>query len=113
MAERGLKRPVTEDNKVPDGPQVPGGGQQMPGGQQEPGGRQLAVPDGPQVPGGGQRMPERLTIGTTKAFERNYPFPYTKTQIVSETIYVCTKGSQWALANEVLVLRCRAQTRVS
>ena len=75
------------------------------GGQQEPGGSQLAVPDGPQVPGGGQQMPERLTIGTRKAFEKNYPFPYEKTQIGSETIYVCTKGSQWARTNEVLVLR--------
>ena len=76
------------------------------GGQQEPGGSQLAVPDGPQVPGGGQQMPERLTIGTKKAFEKNYPFPYEKRQIGSETIYVCTKGSEWARTNEVLVLRC-------
>ena len=76
------------------------------GGQQEPGGSQLAVPDGPQVPGGGQQMPEHLTMGTKKAFEQNYPFPYEKTQIGSETIYVCTKGSQWARTNEVLVLRC-------
>ena len=60
------------------------------GGQQEPGGSQLAVPDGPQVPGGGQQMPERLTIGTKKEFEKNYPFPYEKKQIGSETMYVCT-----------------------
>ena len=26
--------------------------------------------------------------------------------IGSETIYVCTKGSEWARADEVLVLRC-------
>ena len=32
-------------------------------------------------------MPERLTIGTRKAFENNYPFPYEKIQIGSETIY--------------------------
>ena len=51
-------------------------------------------------------MPERLTIGTKKAFEKNYPFPYEKKQIGSETIYVCTKGSEWARTNEVLVLRC-------
>ena len=31
-----------------------------------------------QVPGGGQEMPEHLTIGTKKAFERNYAFPYQK-----------------------------------
>ena len=51
-------------------------------------------------------MPEHLTIGTKKSFQNNYPFPYEKTQIGSETIYVCTKGSQWARTNEVLVLRC-------
>ena len=55
-------------------------------------------------------MPERLTIGTTKAFEKNYPFPYEKRQIASETIYVCTKGSEWARRNEVLVLRCERGT---
>ena len=51
-------------------------------------------------------MPERLTIGTRKAFENNYAFPYEKKQIGSETIYVCTKGNEWARSNEVLVLRC-------
>ena len=65
---------------------------------------------GEQVPGGGQQMPERLTIGTKKAFEKNYPFPYEKKQIGSETIYVCTKGSEWARTNEVLVLRCETGT---
>ena len=75
------------------------------GGHQEPGGSQLAVPDGPQVPGKSQRMPEHLTIGTQKAFDNNYAFPYQKTHIGSETIYVCTKGSQWARTSEVLVLR--------
>ena len=74
--------------------------------EQEQGGSQLAVPGGPQVPSGGQQMPEHLTIGTKKAFEKNYPFPYQKTQICSETIYVCTKGSEWAREGEVLVLRC-------
>ena len=61
---------------------------------------------GQQVPGGGQEMPERLTIGTKKAFERNYAFPYQKKQINAETIYVCNKGSDWARKDEVLVLRC-------
>ena len=51
-------------------------------------------------------MPEHLTIGTTKAFARNYAYPYEKKQIGPETIYVCTKGSEWARTNEVLVLRC-------
>ena len=55
-------------------------------------------------------MPERLTIGTRKAFENNYAFPYEKKQIGSETIYVCTKGSEWARSNEVLVLRCEMGT---
>ena len=55
-------------------------------------------------------MPERLTIGTQKAFEKNYPFPYEKKQIGSETIYVCNKGSDWARSNEVLVLRCENGT---
>ena len=64
------------------------------------------VPDGPQVQGRGQQMPERLTIGTRKAFEKNYPFAYEKKHMGSETIYVCTKGSEWARTNEVLVLRC-------
>ena len=58
-------------------------------------------------------MPERLTIGTQKAFENNYPFPYEKKQIGSETIYVCTKGSEWARGNEVLVLRCEGETWIA
>ena len=66
--------------------------------------------EGEQVPGGGQQMPERLTIGTKKAFEKNYAFPYEKKQIGSETIYVCNKGSDWARSNEVLVLRCENGT---
>ena len=70
----------------------------------------MAVPEGSQlaVPGGSQLavpMPEHLTIGTKKAFDNNYPFPYEQRQIGSEQIYVCAKGSQWARQNEVLVLR--------
>ena len=74
--------------------------------QQEPGGSELALPDGQQVPGGGEQMPERFSIGTSKAFQNNYAFPYEKRQIGSEIIYVCSKGSRWARRNEVLVLRC-------
>ena len=70
--------------------------------QQSTGGSQLAVPDGPPVADG----PQRLTIGTQKAFERNYPYSYEKKIIDLETIYVCTKGSEWARTDEVLVLRC-------
>ena len=55
-------------------------------------------------------MPEHLIIGTQKAFEKNYAFPYEKKQIGSETIYVCNKGSDWARSNEVLVLRCENGT---
>ena len=55
-------------------------------------------------------MPERLIIGTKNAFEKNYPFEYEKKEIGSETIYVCTKGSEWARTNEVLVLRCETGT---
>ena len=42
--------------------------------------------------------------------KRTTPFPYEKRQIGSETIYVCTKGSEWARAREVLVLRCETGT---
>ena len=59
---------------------------------------------------GGEQMSERLTIGTQNAFEKNYPFSYEKKQIGSETIYVCTKGNEWARGNEVLVLRCEGET---
>ena len=55
-------------------------------------------------------MPDRLIIGTQEAFERDYAFPYEKKKIGSETIYVCTKGSDWARSNEVLVLRCENGT---
>ena len=127
-ADGGEQGPGGSQLAVPDCLQVPGGDQQMP----QDG--QLAVPDGQQVPGGDQQMlqdgqlavpdgqlavpdgqlavqmPERLTIGTKKAFEKNYPFPYEKKQIGSETIYVCTKGSEWARTNEVLVLRCETGT---
>ena len=54
--------------------------------------------------------PAHLTIGTKKAFENNYPFPYQKHQIGLETIYVCNRGSQWARPSEVLVLRCSQGT---
>ena len=56
------------------------------------------------------QVPEHLTIGTKKAFEKNYAFPYEKQQIESEIIYVCNKGSEWARTNEVLVLRCQQGT---
>ena len=51
-------------------------------------------------------MPAHITIGTKTAFGNNCAFPCKKTQIGSEVIYVCTKGSQWARRSEVLVLRC-------
>ena len=55
-------------------------------------------------------MAKHLTIGTTKSFENNYAYPYEKKHIAAETIYVCTKGSEWARTGEVLVLRCESGT---
>ena len=55
---------------------------------------------------GGQQMPEQFTIGTKKAFENNQPYTYKRAQIGSETIYVCTQGSDGARKDEGLVLRC-------
>ena len=57
-----------------------------------------------------EQMPKRLIIGTQEAFERENAFPYERKEIGSETIYVCTKGSDWARSNEVLVLRCENGT---
>ena len=61
---------------------------------------------------GGQeeQWPERIIIGTKKAFENGYAFKSEKKEIAGETIYVCSKGSEWARANEVLVLRCENET---
>ena len=107
------------------------------GGEKEPDGSQLAVPDDPQVAGGDEQMgenelhcfpedeeeqeggesqlavsdgPERLTIGTRNAFNNNYAFLYEKRKFGDETLYVCSKGSEWARADEVLVLRCERGT---
>ena len=55
----------------------------------------------------------RLTIGTTKAFQNNYSFPYEKRQIAGETIYICNKGSDWSRRNEVLLLRCEEGTWIA
>ena len=87
MAERSLEQPVTADNRV-------GGGEEEPVDQQEPTGGHLAV-----------QMPELVTIVMVNAYQK-CPFFYTKALIASETMYVCTKGSHRARANEVLVLRC-------
>ena len=56
------------------------------------------------------QLPEHLTIGTKKAFAKNYPYPYQKTQFGTETVYVCSKGSEWAQTGEVLVLRSNEGT---
>ena len=56
---------------------------------------------------------ESLTIGTKKAFDNDYPFPYEKRQIAGETIYVCNKGSDWSRRNEVLLLRCEEGTWIA
>ena len=50
-------------------------------------------------------MPLQFAIGTRKAFANGYAFPYTQQTIGGETIYVCSKGSDFARADEFLVLR--------
>ena len=51
------------------------------------------------------QLPPRLTIGTRKAFLNNYVVPYHLEHVNSETIYVCTKGSDWVRSTELLILR--------
>ena len=48
--------------------------------------------------------PSKFDIGTKNAFEKGYAFSYTQQTIGSEVVYVCSKGSQWAGADEILVL---------
>ena len=57
-----------------------------------------------------QDLPAHVTIGTEKAFQNNYAFPYKKENIGSDTIYVCNKGSEWARPGEVLFLQCENGT---
>ena len=52
------------------------------------------------------QWPQKLCIGTCKAFEGGYAYAYEKKELGTETIYVCTKGSEWARNEEFLVLRC-------
>ena len=59
---------------------------------------------------GTQQLPAHLTIGTKKAFQNDYAFPYKREDIGSETIYVCNKGSEWARPGEVLMLQCENGT---
>ncbi len=54
--------------------------------------------------------PSQFSIGTANAFRYGHAFPYAKSTIGGEDIYVCTKGSEWARAGEFLVLRCNAGT---
>ena len=56
---------------------------------------------------------ESLTIGTKKAFDNDYAFPYEKRQIAGETIYICNRGSDWSRRNEVLLLRCEEGTWIA
>jgi hypothetical protein len=51
-------------------------------------------------------LPEKFAIGTMKAFKYNYEFLYSKRTVGKETHYVCTKGSDNARPDEVLVLCC-------
>ena len=59
------------------------------------------------------QMPDTFRIGTKKAIENNYSFLYTKKQVGSEILYICDKGSQWARANEQLVLRYVPRAKAS
>ena len=57
---------------------------------------------GEQQPGD---LPQSFSIGTKRAYAGGYEYPYKKQKIDMETVYVCTKGSDNARENEVLVLR--------
>ena len=64
-------------------------------------------PAGSPLPGEEQPgdLPQSFSIGTKRAYANGYAFPYKKHKIDKETVYVCTKGSDDAQENEVLVLR--------
>ena len=49
--------------------------------------------------------PLSITVGTSKAYERNYASSCTKHHIGDEYLYMCTIGCQWATPGECLVLR--------
>ena len=69
------------------------------------GGEQQAA--GSLLPGGEQpgEMPESFCIGTDRAYQRGYAYPYKKQHIDMETVYVCNRGSDTARDGEFLVLR--------
>ncbi len=48
-------------------------------------------------------MADEIIIGTD-AFRNGYAYKYTKESIGGETVYTCTKASQWGRPGEVLVL---------
>ena len=52
-----------------------------------------------------EELPESFSIGTERAYERGYAYPYKRQKIKEETVYVCDKGSDNAQPGEVLVLR--------
>ena len=52
-----------------------------------------------------EEFPESFSIGTKRAYERGYEYPYKRQKIKEETVYVCDKGSDNAQPGEVLVLR--------
>ena len=57
---------------------------------------------------GEEKMPEAFSIGTRTAYDKGYAYLYKKQNIDNETVFVCTKGSDYAEGNEVLVLRCES-----
>ena len=54
--------------------------------------------------------PQRFEIGTEKAFRYGHAYRYQRRSIDVGQVYICNKGSQWACANECLVLQLEAGT---
>ena len=48
---------------------------------------------------------KRIAIGTRKAYENHYEFNYIAEKYEGEDVYVCSKGSEWARKNEMLLLK--------
>ena len=51
-----------------------------------------------------KEMPEYFSIGTDRAYERGYEYPYRKQIINMETVYVCSRRSDSARDDEFLLL---------
>ena len=51
-----------------------------------------------------KEMPEYFSIGTKRAYERGYEYPYRKQIINMQTVYVCNRRSESGRVNEFLLL---------